>query len=121
MQAGNAHQVRVKEVDQQKKRLDQIPGPGGGGKVFSINLRGKIIEPPYGYDKIPRRNQSPPAKSAEQKPQSPHPGSGKIMINPNIPGPKGNPLIQRMIHPGNGNLPRKKGPPELEEKKVAEN
>jgi hypothetical protein len=118
MQAGDTHKMGVHGVDQHKPGMGKITGPPGGGEVFDINLRGKGIEPSYGFDKVLRGLYPPPPVPAQYKTGKPDPKGGKIQVHPYPPGGKGDFFVQGMIDPGNGDMSRKKGRLVLEKEKI---
>jgi hypothetical protein len=90
-------------MDNKKTECFYIPGPLGGRKVFAVNLEGKKIQVCYGIDKIYRHGGAgffvPPA----EEPHNTDPKGGKIKVDPDKPGIKGNTPVQIVFYPRQGN------------------
>jgi hypothetical protein len=118
MEAGNTHEVGINQMDQQKPGPLDIKGPLGGGKIFPVNLPGKGVEGPHGFKKMLYVFVGPAAVYPEQKTKGPDPEGRKIQVHADPGGEKGNFAVQRVIHRGNGDSPRKQGGPVLAKEKI---
>jgi hypothetical protein len=108
-------------MDKEKPGPAYVKGTSGGGKVFFINFYGKKIKVFYGSDEYFCLPKALAAVDPEQKADNPEPKTYKIQIHGNPGRGKGDLFIQGMVHPGNGNAPRQKSGPELEEKETVQN
>jgi hypothetical protein len=121
MQAGYAHQMGVKQVNQKKAGTGDVKRPVGGGKIFTVRFGGKCVHPAHRHDKIPYRHIRTAPVSFQQKAEHPYPKKNKIKVNRNPGRNKGDFFVKRVIHPAYRNKAGKQGGAELAKEKIIDN